>query len=641
MAQKKDTKKTAGAADARREKRIAALVTQRQKDFGRDATMASIVKAWAQCNSLSLSDFRHSDHLKRLSGITAAGLLHDELITSVGSLTLKDVEVAFENLIEATRKRAEGVVYTPNYIIDYLVNRCADSCSPKTLPRLLDPACGGGGFIIRAVPILAKKYGLSLERVVNECVYGVDISPNAVECSAVSLELLLAEQKVTSGIKRSIFHVGDSLLNPPGEIFRKIDAPSDGFDLITTNPPYVKLQNLEDDYRRQLESVYKNLASGSYSLAMLFLIAGHRMLNTSGELGYITQNNLFTSLAGQGIREYLQEKKCLHSIVDFEHSKVFNNASAYTCLIFLNNRVQESLKYATSNDPKNELRKITEEAFHSINICSLNKKKWRLAAPHHLKNIEHLETNGIPLGSLADIRVGFATLKDSVFLLNGGPEHQRIEAGITAPAIKTAEFKTESELARNVRRIIQPYYKSGKRWIPLLADEIEKKYPIAYQYLQSNKDELAKRGKGKKLPANFYEWGRSQCMEAPGPKLLTKTFSKGPNFLLDETDSLFCNGYSVRPKGATDLFGLTVDIRILQIILNSNVMDYYTRLTAFQIEGGYQCFQKNFIERICIPQISHSTCGDLMGSSGVERQRLIAELFQIRFSEIMEIVPGS
>jgi adenine-specific DNA-methyltransferase len=641
MPQKKDVKKTAGASDARREKRIAALVTERQKDFGRDATMASIVKAWAQCNSLSLSDYRHSEHLKRLSGVTPAGQLHDELLTSVGILTLKDVEVAFENLIEATRKRAEGVVYTPNYIIDYLVNKCADSCSPRNLPRLLDPACGGGGFIIRAVPILAKRYGLSLETVVNECVYGVDISPDAVECSAVSLELLLAEHKITSGIKRSIFHVGDTLINPAGEIFQRIGAPSDGFDLITTNPPYVKLQNLEDNYRRQLESVYKNLASGSYSLAMLFLIAGHRMLNRSGELGYITQNNLFTSLAGQGVREYLQEKKCLHSIVDFEHSKVFNNASAYTCLIFLNNRVQESLKYATSSDPKNELQKITEKTFHSINICSLNKKKWRLAAPHHLENIELLERNGIPLGSLADIRVGFATLKDSVFLLNREPDHLRIEDGITTPAIKIAEFKTEIELARNIRRIIQPYYKSGKRWLPLPADELRQKYPIAYQYLESKRAELAKRGKGKKLPKNFYEWGRSQCMEAPGPKLLTKTFSKGPNFLLDETDNLFCNGYSVRPKAATDLFGPAVDIRILQIILNSSVMDYYTRLTAFQIEGGYQCFQKNFIERICIPQISPSTCGDLMGSTGVERQKIIAKLFQIRFSDIMEIVPGS
>lgn len=641
MAIYKETVTRTRVSDARREKSLAALVTERHADFGREATMGSVVQAWLQSNNVLKSDLRHSKSLKRYSETSPAGLLERDLLETVGVLTLKDVEVAFENLIEVTRKRSEGVVYTPNYIIDFLIKKCLDSSSSKSLPSLLDPACGGGGFIIRAVPILAKKYRVSLERVVEECVYGVDISGEAVECASVTLELLLAKNTVTKTIRRSIFHVSDSLLTPTSNLLQRIGGPSAGFDLITTNPPYVKLQNLEDEYRRLLECAYGSIASGSYSLAMLFLIAGHRMLNKSGMLGYITQNNLFTSLAGQGVREYLQEKECIHSIVDFEHAKVFNNASAYTCLMFLNNKKQDNFKYASTCSPKIDLPLFAEETFHSIKISSLNKKKWRLAAPHHLQNIAQLESEGTPLGVLADIRVGFATLKDSVFLLNDLPEQFGIEEEITAQAIKIAEFSDEADLIRNQRRIIQPYYKSGKRWLPIPPEEMAQKYPIAFQYLESKKEELLSRGKGKKLPVNFYEWGRTQCMEAPGPKLLTKTFSKGPNFLLDETDSLFCNGYSVRPIVTTDLFGTAVDIRVLQVILNSKVMDYYTRLTAFQIEGGYQCFQKNFIERFCIPELSSADCETLMSSSGPRREKTVADLFEISFSEIMEIVPES
>jgi hypothetical protein len=271
----------------------------------------------------------------------------------------------------------------------------------------------------------------------------------------------------------------------------------------------------------------------------------------------------------------------------------------------------------------------------------LQKDKWRLTAPHHLSNINRLETVGTPLGNLADIRVGFATLKDSVFLLNGSSEHQSIETGITVPAIKIADFSSESELAGNQRRIIRPYRKNGKRWVPLTIDEIKNQFPNAYEYLEGKKEKLAERGKGKKLPKNFYEWGRSQCMEAPGPKLLTKTFSKGPQFILDNTDSLFCNGYSVKPKLQTELLGSSIDILVLQRILNSKVMDYYSRLTAFQIEGGYQCFQKNFIERFCIPAISRDDCSAILCVDGDERERIIANIFDISYEAITEIVKPS
>ena len=639
MTAQRRSKAKSGATDASREKRIAALVNERQTEHGRDATICSIIQAWAEANGVSLRTLERSDRIARCMGARPAGLLQNDLLTSVGTLTLKDVEVAFENLIDAARKRSEGVVYTPNYIIDYLIQRCADKRLSKTLPRLLDPACGGGGFVIRAAPILAKTYGVSLEQVIRESLHGMDVSPEAVECAAISLDLFCAEQKLTKPLSRDVFRVGDSVLTPANEISQTFGVPDGGFDLITTNPPYVKLQNLDDAYRVQLSEAYAEFAQGSYSLAMLFLVAGHRMLSCSGMLGFITQNNLFTSLAGVGVRDYLQKARCLHSIVDFEHSKVFNNASAYTCLIFLDNAARESFGYTTCSDPKTQLSQLRDDRFHPIILSSLQKDKWRLTAPHHLKNINRLETVGTPLGDLADIRVGFATLKDSVFLLNGRSEQQAIESGITVPAIKIAEFSAELDLAANKRRIIRPYRKSGKRWIPLTPDEIKTQFPNAYSYLEAHKADLAERGKGKKLPTNFYEWGRSQCMEATGPKLLTKTFSKGPQFILDNTDSLFCNGYSVRPKVTGDLCGSAIDIRVLQRILNSKVMDYYTRLTAFQIEGGYQCFQKNFIERFSIPAISAAESSEIMRLDGEERECLIAKIFGISYAEIMEIVP--
>lgn len=195
------------ATDASREKRIAALVNQHQTEHGREATIRSIIQAWADANGVSLRALDRSPHLSRYLSVCPAGLLDSDLLTSVGVLTLKDVEVAFENLIDAARKRSEGVVYTPNYIIDYIIQRCAGKRLPRTPPRLLDPACGGGGFILRAAPILANLYGVSLEKVITECLHGMDISPEAVECASISLDF--------DARSRSSFSNGDGVHKGP------------------------------------------------------------------------------------------------------------------------------------------------------------------------------------------------------------------------------------------------------------------------------------------------------------------------------------------------------------------------------------------------------------------------------------------
>ncbi len=46
------------------------------------------------------------------------------------------------------------------------------------------------------------------------------------------------------------------------------------------------------------------------------------------------------------------------------------------------------------------------------------------------------------------------------------------------------------------------------------------------------------------------------------------------------------------------------NILIVQKILNSIVMDYYVTTTSVSIQGGFPCYQKNFIERFTIPEFS-------------------------------------
>lgn len=53
------------------------------------------------------------------------------------------------------------------------------------------------------------------------------------------------------------------------------------------------------------------------------------------------------------------------------------------------------------------------------------------------------------------------------------------------------------------------------------------------------------------------------------------------------------------------------NIDVVQKILNSNVMHYYISKTSVAIEGGYPCYQKNFIEKFTIPYFDSSDINKL------------------------------
>jgi len=587
------------------------------------ATIISlVVQGFVNANRIALSNISPSSELARtLSFSTSSEPL-------VPVQTLKEVESVFELLIDADRKRKEGVVYTPDYIIDHILEQTFADKKPRS--SVLDPACGAGGFLVRALLQIAHRTGQKPSEIYSHQVYGSDLNDEAVTCARLMVELLLLQLGDTTPIKAHNIHQGDTLL--PGESHRAF--LEQGFDIIVSNPPYVKLQNLSTDYANKLVQAYPDISQGSFSLAMLFLFKGYKLLSADGTLGYITQNNLFTSLAAENLRRFLIEQRCIKEIVDFGHKQVFSNASAYTCLIFLTKSKRDQFLFSQLFDPVQQLQRSPLKR-SLIESNTLSPRKWRLASHEHLENLKRLESNGTQLGAIARIRVGFATLKDSVFLLTSPTAIATMEAGAIRRAYKIADLSSESSIETINQRVIFPYERRGSRWVPIPEEVMKERFPNVYSYLLERREELSERST--KELGLFYEWGRVQCMEAPGPKLLTKTFNRGPNFILDESDALFCNGYSITPNSTGDLLTPSIAIRALAKILNSCVMDYYAKLTSFQIEGDYQCYQKNFIERFCIPTLSPEFQNEICSLSKADTDIALLDLFSLDTEVVQEI----
>jgi hypothetical protein len=254
------------------------------------------------------------------------------------------------------------------------------------------------------------------------------------------------------------------------------------------------------------------------------------------------------------------------------------------------------------------------------------------------KNIKAIETVGMPIKQMFDICVGIATLKDEVFFVDGSNfdgefiakmgcngKRYKIEKEITRSVYKISDFKSQNDISDNARRIIFPYKVNGSATI-IDEENFKNKYPHCYEYLLSVKEELLSRDKGKIKYNPFYAWGRTQGLTRFGKKILNPTFSQYPRFLVvEDEEAVFTNGYGIffkEQEKECSLFGDTghslskiENIDIVQKVLNSEIMHYYISKTSVSIEGGYPCYQKNFIEKFTIPEFSNKEVSELRSLS--------------------------
>ena len=533
-----------------------------------------------------------------------------EKIYKLNHTLLEEITNDMELLIPIEDKKTNGAFFTPSFIVDYIIKEV----NPQLNETVIDPSCGSGAFIIGLLRYYTQKFKINVAQCVKHNIYGSDILGYNVErCKLLIILFGLSHNEVIDPNNINVIQ-SDSLKRQWNK----------KFDVIVGNPPYVKFQDLDEDYRKYLHDNWQTTKLGTYNLYFAFFELGLKILADDGRLGYITPNNFFTSLSAEPLRSFFQNKNCIYKIVDFNSTKVFD-VQTYTAITFLNKKVNSEIQYDRIEDNEKPIDFINNIETTDNFYIDLSIKKWRLLCGEEQHNIYMIENCGECLKSLFNICVGIATLKDDCYTFIPDSEDQnfyyiiskgikyKIEKTITRPLVKISEMKCQADVENNKKRIIFPYYidKDNK---PILFDEqtLNDKFPYCYNYLLSMRDILAHRGKGNQIYEPFYQYGRTQAMNKHGKKLITPTFSQFPRFLVDNySEGLFTNGYGIYPNKAQidDLFyfnpiTLESNFDVVQKILNSSIMHYYVKKTSVSIEGGYPCYQKNFIERFTIPELS-------------------------------------
>ncbi|PIP28572.1 MAG: hypothetical protein COX29_00480 [Candidatus Moranbacteria bacterium CG23_combo_of_CG06-09_8_20_14_all_35_22] len=477
--------------------------------------------------------------------------------------------------MNAIIKKQNGVVFTPEWVADFMVNEIFKGKKITGKEKILDAGCGEGIFTVIAAQEFSKLAEKKIEKVIEENIYFADISKEYIEKTKQNLQKL-SKNKI---IKYN--EITDDFC------FHNF---SEKFDFIIGNPPYVRIQNL-NGRKDLLQKNFITASNGSIDLYFCFFEQALKLLKEKGRVSFITPNSHFYSAAGKNLRNLL----LLHltKIVNFDHFQIFKDATAYTAITFLQKENSDNFLYAENF--KNDFKNIE---FKKISTQHMRLERWEFFNEEYFDKIANLNKKYSTLQEIANIHYGIATLKDDLYIFS--PEKSdknyfyfnnfKIEKNLCVPIIKASKYKGENQ---NLF-IIFPY--KNEKIIP--HDIFKKNYPETYKYFLNHKDILEARDKGGgKNYEEFYAFGRNQGLKTSfGKKIITSTMNIAPRFFVIEDErTSFYAGYCIKPKKNIDLYELCD-------VLNSESMKEHISLVSKSYRGGYKSYAKSFIKDFVHPQ---------------------------------------
>ncbi|MZP19039.1 Eco57I restriction-modification methylase domain-containing protein, partial [Escherichia coli] len=135
--------------------------------------------------------------------------------------------------------------------------------------------------------------------------------------------------------------------------FSEVFQEKGGFDVVIGNPPYIRIQELQKSDPKQVryfKDKYTSASKGNYDIYVVFIEKGLRLLNKRGYQSYILPHKFFNAKYGEPVRELISKGKHLSKIVHFGDQQIFEGASTYVCLLFLNRSSSEQFEFQSVVD---------------------------------------------------------------------------------------------------------------------------------------------------------------------------------------------------------------------------------------------------------------------------------------------------
>jgi type I restriction enzyme M protein len=281
------------------------------------------------------------DEKIRLS-ISSLGYTINKLQTISLSDSSNDAKgLAFQKFLAHQEKNSRGQFFTPEPIIDF----CVEIIQPKLGEKIIDPACGSGGFLHSSLKyILNNNPGTDPSNIISQSLFGIDINKSIARIAKMKL---LLESNGTPNIfcANSLGNLDEIKLN----LFtNKNNSLRDGFDIILTNPPFGTQGKITDTKvlsQYQLGHKWtssngefyktKHLINGQVA-EILFIERCFDLLKEGGRMCVVLPNGHFENSSLEYLRFFIKQNAKILSIVNLpQETFIPYGTGVKTSLLFL------------------------------------------------------------------------------------------------------------------------------------------------------------------------------------------------------------------------------------------------------------------------------------------------------------------
>jgi len=435
-----------------------------------------LFKTDADLNNLEIDDdaIKGLTQLSRYNfnedlGVTILGQIFEQSISDLEKIKEKAEEkddADIEDVGNVGKRKKDGIFYTPDYIVDYIVNNSLGTYlrekeeelkSEHNLKedildknykkreqkvyekyqsfleniKILDPACGSGAFLVKVFDYLLaehKRVGSILQgkllddeevykSILQNNIFGVDLNEESVQITKLSLWLKTARknEQLTSLDKN--IKCGNSLIDDPevagnkafdwSKEFSKI-MDGGGFDVIVGNPPYIRPHHLSKSDKEFFWKEYTTFEAKS-DIYAVFTEFSLNLLKDGGELGFIMPHTWMYLESFEKLRNMILENFRLHELTK-PHKKVFSGAQVNTVILNIKKSTPEY-----TNVSRIDKEGVVTYVGEKKQIEWLNQKTINLSLEYD-QIFKKIDSNSDKTGDFLDIHYGFKTADDDKFL---------------------------------------------------------------------------------------------------------------------------------------------------------------------------------------------------------------------------------
>ena len=343
--------------------------TEQFDEIGRKAVRSRIEPLFSEVKKVYSSIFRGNEEIT-LSDRALAFMVSELAKYDFGRTDVDAKGAAYQEIVGANLRGDRGQYFTPRSVIQMVVQ----ILDPKPEERVMDPACGTGGFLVATLDHLNKKFHadarvpvgeestvefLSIQdrlgAFVAENLFGSDFDQFLVR--AAQMNMVMA-----SNAEANLFHM-NSLEFPAGHLSgvepAKMSAALGSMDVVMTNPPFgseipitdphiLKQFDLAHVWDRGDDGAFRNTGRLQNRVApeVLFIERVLQFLAPGGRAALVLPNGILSNASDAYIRAWILRHAQITASVDLPMETFIPEAKVniLTSVLFLRKRSAEEIR---------------------------------------------------------------------------------------------------------------------------------------------------------------------------------------------------------------------------------------------------------------------------------------------------------